>query len=57
MSRLDLPRSSYDFWFALFFSHDFLDIVSDQGLRRICLQFIRASCDFLYFVRLIIYTR
>ena len=44
--RLHLPRSSYDFSVCDFL-YDFLDIVGDRGLRRMCLQFIRASCDFL----------
>ena len=44
--RLHLPRSSYDFSVCEFL-YDFLDIVGDRGQRRLCLQFIRASCDFL----------
>ena len=43
---LHLPRSSYDF--SVFgFPYDFLEIVGESGLRRMCLQFIRASYDFL----------
>ena len=34
-------------FFGLRFSLPFLDIVGDRGLRRMCLQFIRASYDFL----------
>ena len=40
------------FSFNLRFSLRFLDIVGDHGLRRVCLQFIRASYHFLlYFCR------
>ena len=41
-----MPRSSYDFSVCDFL-YDFLDTVGDRGLRRMCLQFIRAPCDFL----------
>ena len=44
--RLHLPRSSYDFS-VYDFLYDFLEIVGDCGLRRMCLQFIRVSYDFL----------
>ena len=44
--RLHLPRSSYDFS-VCDFPYDSLDIVGDRGLRRLCLQFIWASYDFL----------
>ena len=30
--------------------HMFLDIVGDHGLRRVCLQFIRASYDILHWL-------
>ena len=48
-SRLYLPRSLYDFS-VCDFAYDILDIVSDNGLRGRCLQFNRASNDFLYWL-------
>ena len=45
-SRLHLPRSLYDFS-VCDFPNDILDIVCDNGLRLRCLQFMRASYDFL----------
>ena len=49
-STLHLPRSFYDFS-VCDFPYDTLDIVGDHGLRfRRCLQFIRASYDFLFWL-------
>ena len=45
-SRLHLPRSLYDFS-VRDFPTIFLKIECDHGLRRRCLQFIRASFDFV----------
>ena len=48
-TRLHLPRSLYNFS-VCDFSYDSLDIVDDNGLRRRCLQFMRASYDFLFWL-------
>ena len=45
LPRLHLHRSSCDVSVC-----DILDIVGDHGLRRSCLQFIRASYDFLFWL-------
>ena len=41
--RLHLPRSSYDFSVCDFL-YDFLDIVGDRGLRRMCLHMFFLIC-------------
>ena len=49
MHRLHLPQSSCDFFLSTILSTcTTVDIVGDHGLRRMCLQFMRASSDFVH---------
>ena len=47
--RLDLPRSLYDVSVCDFL-YDILDMIGDYWLRLRCLQFMRASYDFLFWL-------
>ena len=51
-SSLHVPRSLCDFLVC-----DILGIVGDNGLRRRCLQFMRALYDFLFWLSSIVRTK